>query len=645
MGWYNAAVTDRHVTAIITVGMLLRLAWALLVPVEPVSDPAAYDAFARTLAKDHVYGWKATEPGAFWAVGTSAIVAATYLIVGDSYIGVVALNLLAAFVTMLLVFRLAELWFDRRTALLATACVAVWPNLIVFTTVLSSELYFIAFTLLGLWYWEKRDGRPWLNIVLCGVFWGLACYVRPVILLLPVALILPALTRGLPSVRVAGLKSVAAIALMLAVVSPWTYRNMQLFGEPVLVSTNFGPNLWMGNNPDSDGGYMSPPKWAEELSEIERSHALGEAAKTYILSDIPGFVVRTLRKAVMLHSRENIGITWNQAAIERGLGSTGVVAMKVIASGYWYLMLIAAVGGVVLLARHSVIGALFHPALIGWAYFTAVPAVIVADERYHMPATPFIAILAGSFIAYLLRRAPFEFALPGRRSTSFWGDDAAKASVDPATLVYPYYRDAGPLHKFLAKYRPHICPFQPLVAWVPQDARIFDVGCGRGVWLSTLGYMDRISSGLGCDPNAGALRVAEQASEHLARSKSEGGAPLRFIQARSIDDWPDDAFDLVSMVDVLHHVPPPLQEGFLLAAWQRVRVGGRLLYKDMASAPRLHALANRLHDLLLAQQIIHYFPRDAAIDLLARSGGRVLHKSEWRRGPYAHEFLVVEKCS
>jgi len=395
------AISERPLLAIVTLGMLLRVAWVLFVPVEPISDPAAYDQFAKTLSTHFVYGWSADKPSAFWAVGTSAIVAATYLVVGDSYIGVVALNLLASLVIMVFVFRLADLWFGRLAGLFATASVALWPNLIVFTSILSSELFFIALTLPGLWFWAKPDGRPWVNILLCGLFWGLACYVRSLFLLLPVALILPALVQGWPDIRNTALKSVAVIVVILAVLAPWTYRNMQLFGEPVLVSTNFGANLWMGNNPDSTGGYMRLPAWSETMSEVEQSRALGDAAKSYIRSDLPGFVVRTLRKWVMVHAHENIGIVWNQAAIERGLGSVAVTAMKVVASGYWYVMLLTAIGGAVLLARQGIIAALLHPTIICWGYFTAIPAVIASDVRYHMPASPFIAILAGSLVAYL----------------------------------------------------------------------------------------------------------------------------------------------------------------------------------------------------------------------------------------------------
>lgn len=217
-------------------------------------------------------------------------------------------------------------------------------------------------------------------------------------------------------------------------------------------------------------------------------------------------------------------------------------------------------------------------------------------------------------------------------------------SADPATLAYPCYREAGLLHRILAKGRPYICPFQPLVEWVQPGSRIFDVGCGCGLWLITLGKLERISAGIGADTNTHALGVASRASEILMRTAPKK-VSLTFIETPRVADWPDDTFDVVSLIDVMHHIPPPLQEDFLVAAWQRVRPGGRLIYKDMASAPKLHALANRLHDLLLARQIIHYFPRAKVSARLTSEGGTILHKGEWRRGPYAHELLVIEKCS
>jgi 4-amino-4-deoxy-L-arabinose transferase-like glycosyltransferase len=396
----------RWLTIITLAGMALRIVWALMIPVEPASDSAAYLTFARTLVDHGVYGWTAAEPGAYWPVGTSAIAAATFWLLGDSFTGVVWLNLLAGLAIILLTWRLGNLWFDRQTALLAAACVAFWPNLIFFTTILSSELWFIALTLGGLWAWARPAGWTWANLLLAGVIWGLACYVRPVILLLPVALAMTSLPLGWQAIWRASWRAAVAVVLIMVVVSPWTYRNTQLFGERVMVSTNFGPNLWMGNNPETTGGYMPLPTFVEGMTETERAKALDDLAKDYIRQDPAAFALRSLSKAVKLHARETIGVAWNEPAIERLTGPVGVTLAKAGATGYWFLLLAFALGGLLWRLRTAPLEAIFHPTTAAWGYFTALHAIIVVEDRYHMPASPFIALLAASGLAALLSRRP-----------------------------------------------------------------------------------------------------------------------------------------------------------------------------------------------------------------------------------------------
>jgi hypothetical protein len=75
----------RAAFVVLAIAFLLRLGWAMLIPVAPVSDSAAYDAFAQTLALHGVYGWTPDQPSAFWPIGTSAIYDALYALFGHSY--------------------------------------------------------------------------------------------------------------------------------------------------------------------------------------------------------------------------------------------------------------------------------------------------------------------------------------------------------------------------------------------------------------------------------------------------------------------------------------------------------------------------------------------------------------------------------
>lgn len=387
---------------LLAAGMVLRLVWATVVAVVPQSDSIAYDTFAMNMLEHGVYGWTAGEPTAYWPVGTSAVTALAYALLGRGDLAVELPNLVAGAVLMRMTYLLGRLWFGPAVGLASLALVAFWPNLIFFTTVLSSELFFLALTTSGLWLWSRRRGTP--DLVLAGILWGLACYVRPVILLLPAALALAELRLGPRAAMAAAVRAAVAMALVLVVVSPWTLRNAARLGEPVLVSTNFGPNFWMGNNPETSGGYMPLPDRVEGLSETERARVLADEAKAHIRAEPGAFVLRTLTKALRLHERETIGVAWNSGGLEPALGERGLTALKLLATGYWYAVLLLAFAGSVVLVRSGGAGQLLHPVLLSWAYFTALHAVIVVEDRYHMPNTPFVALLAAVAICALQSR-------------------------------------------------------------------------------------------------------------------------------------------------------------------------------------------------------------------------------------------------
>lgn len=396
--------TRRLFWTILAIGMALRVLWALWVPVMPVSDSWGYHQFARNIVDHGVYGWTATEPSAYWAVGTSAAIAFTYLFT-DSYWGVVLLNLLAGLMIITLTQALAARWFGEAVGLAAMAIVALWPNLIVFTSVLSSELFFLATLLAGLFFWQRPGGNPLVNLIIAGLIWGLAGYVRPVVLLVPVTLALVDLAQGPRRFLRTALEAGIAILLIMLVALPWTARNHRELGAPVMISTNFGPNLWMGNNPDSTGGYMPLPPEVETMGEVERADYLKDQAKQFIVEN-PGQALKLVAiKLVKLNNRETIGVVWNEDALGPMIGNAGMTVMKLIATGYWYLVLIGGFAGIaVLIARQGWLAGLFNQPVALWGYFTALHAVVVAEDRYHMPSSAFIGTLAAVALVAMLQR-------------------------------------------------------------------------------------------------------------------------------------------------------------------------------------------------------------------------------------------------
>jgi hypothetical protein len=382
----------------------LRIAWALVVPISPVSDPNAYDMCARNLAAHNAFGYQADQPWAFWPVGTSFAYSLVYRLFDPStfgYIPVAVFNVLLGIAMVALAMACARRWFGQAAALITGLILALWPAHIEFTTIIASETLFTALCLAGVLLWPSTFSAA--RLILAGIVFAAATYVRPTGLLLPIVLAGAHWLRGwrardlLPSAA-----SVAvAMTVMAACIAPWAVRNYHLFGRPVLISANGGTNLWMGNNADTTGAYQEPPEFPG-TNEAERDALRGRLAREYILAHPAAFVARTAAKAVKLHATETIGVGWNLEGLKRASPSLfsdergiGVRGLKALSTAYWLAVLTAGLGGIVALWRRAGFWPMLtHPTVVLWAYFTAVHAVIVIQDRYHLPATPMIAALA-----------------------------------------------------------------------------------------------------------------------------------------------------------------------------------------------------------------------------------------------------------
>lgn len=393
---------DAHgLAAVVALGLALRIAWALNVPVAPVSDSHAYDVFARNLVQHNVYGWEPASPSAYWPVGTAFVYSVLYRIFGVNHAPILVLNTVLGAVIVALTIILARRWHGRDTAVAAGVLVACWPSLIEFTTVLASELPFMALLLGALALWSV-EGRSLTRASWAGVLLGGACYFRPTALLVPALLVAVSFTRGAPRARLA-LNGAVVLAVMALVIAPWSVRNSLLFHRFVLISTNGGANTWMGNNPASFGQYMELPS-LENLDEAERDAYLGREARRYILDHPLRFAVRTAVKLVRLHERESIGVRWNAEGLRSQTDEAGILVLKVAGNLFWWVTLALAVVGAIDLARRTGFRVALDPALAMWTYFAAVHAMTVVQDRYHFPSIPFIAMLAGITISAARKR-------------------------------------------------------------------------------------------------------------------------------------------------------------------------------------------------------------------------------------------------
>lgn len=120
--------------------------------------------------------------------------------------------------------------------------------------------------------------------------------------------------------------------------------------------------------------------------------------------------------------------------------------------------------------------------------------------------------------------------------------------------------------------------------WIPPGARVLDVGCGDGALFDILG--DRIAGGVGIDPELPAT----------ARARRSTG--VRLVRGRFPDVAPAEAFDAITMLAVVEHLPESVYAEVGAAAARLLGVGGRLI--ATVPIPQVDHIVEQLQRLRLA---------------------------------------------
>jgi len=204
------------------------------------------------------------------------------------------------------------------------------------------------------------------------------------------------------------------------------------------------------------------------------------------------------------------------------------------------------------------------------------------------------------------------------------------------------YRQGPMLLRTLQHFRPFICPFEKLVEHIPDGARVLDVGCGAGLLLGLAAGLGREFEGFGFDVSPMAIELAKVMAIHAATVNPR--ARLTFERLDVGAPWPEGSFDLVFLIDVMHHVPPASQHTLLERVISKVRPGGHLVYKDMCLRPWWKAQANRLQDLIIAREWITYVPVLTVENWARTEGMSVTASEDIGRLWCGHELRVMRRA-
>jgi 4-amino-4-deoxy-L-arabinose transferase-like glycosyltransferase len=288
---------------LLLLALAIRLAFAMLLDPQPISDAAWYWQAALHLAQGEGYV-VAGLPTAYFPVGYPALLAAILRVGAMHALAGRLLQVACSVAIVWLGGHLARRFTgDRQSGRRAMLVLALLPVQWIYCAVLLSEPLFTAL-LLGivalLW---TRDARvPWPRIALAGLLTGAACLVKPQAAVVPAIALLADISWNREELSRAGLRLAVVAGLAAAILTPWALRNRTVFGQAVAVSTNGGINLWIGNNPEANGRYVATPAVLDVLhqgaDEAARDHHAGQQARAWIAAH-PGQALALLPRKLL----------------------------------------------------------------------------------------------------------------------------------------------------------------------------------------------------------------------------------------------------------------------------------------------------------------------------------------------------------
>jgi 4-amino-4-deoxy-L-arabinose transferase-like glycosyltransferase len=426
--------------AIVAVGLALRLAWALYAarPPQGMHDPAFYMLFAEQISGGEGYRLPDGQPTAYYPVGYPGILAAVFWLADhtplpdDRLALVVGLNLLAAAASLVLVFELARRLFDRTVALVATAVLAVFPNLVFHTALALTETVFNALAVGAVLLAAATDWRHrrWPVLVALGLLVGMAALVRPPSLMfLPAVVVAGWLGAGW-GWREAGRTLLITGAAAAVVIAPWTVRNAVVMTSPVVISTNTGDNLCIGNNPDATGAFQMPPSCLAGYDHLDRPEyelardAGGRQLALEFIRERPAEQLRLVPLRLYHTFRNDTDglFAAESYGADPFIPRPQRMVLEVVADTAWFLTLVLALAALPLALRGRRPDRLF--VVLAAGALLVPPLMFFGDPRFKMPIVPYLVVLAAAAGCWAVRRA--------RRGTAAPGAPARESETEPA---------------------------------------------------------------------------------------------------------------------------------------------------------------------------------------------------------------------
>lgn len=250
-----------------------------------MGDSRAYDEWAQRIAGGDWMGHEVFYQAPLYPY----VLGLFYRVAGRSLLGVRIFQAVLGSCSCVLLAEAGRRWFSERVGIFAGFALAVYAPAIFFDGLIQKSTLDVFFVCLVLYLiaGSVRSWRSWLGL---GVTMGALSLTRENALVLIVIVTLWALlplSDGVASDRLGWSRAGWLVAGVAIVLAPVAARNRHFGGGFVVTTSQFGPNLYIGNHAGADGTYEAL-RYGRGAPEYERQDAteLAERALGRTLSPV-----------------------------------------------------------------------------------------------------------------------------------------------------------------------------------------------------------------------------------------------------------------------------------------------------------------------------------------------------------------------
>jgi len=414
---------------IFTIALVTRVAWVLTVPNELIwIDEKQFAETARHLAAGDGYVSSSYRANPV----VPAYLATFFLLFGDSLLYPRLGQAVIGALSCVFVQRIGRAIAGGAVGSVAALLVAFYPGHVYLSGVFYADCIAVFFATAWLLttYRTIDAARPRVVSAVAGFIFALLALTRATFLaVVPVA---AAFFFLLPGARAAeSLRRAAVFTAVCAItIAPWSVRNYHTYGRTVIVSSGFWDTLWKGNNELADGGpddrflELLGHVWEDRLAQLPdkqydeifakydtitsryfyevRPHApdamlawdevLKPVAIDLIVNDPGRFSKLFAHKILTLFSAFT-------STADSNIHTTS--PLRLVASLYFYPLLVLAAAGVIFAARDWRRYAPIVLLILAWA---GIHGILTSCTRFRLPVDPFLFLLSATAIVSLLRR-------------------------------------------------------------------------------------------------------------------------------------------------------------------------------------------------------------------------------------------------